>query len=352
MMWTRWTVGSLAAVCMLLPARAGAIGYATPDGLSFPGFDPLFDLAEGEVVELRVPEGGVISMLGLIRVVSHEEAVAGLVLELSDEDGALVTTAEVVPMRAQYEFDAVTEYVAVVFRPEAPLVAGAEYTGTLISATSSPPQSTPTPIHMVVVAATGELSPAFTELDFDQRSVEDPASQICCETFYEAVCAATRRVSHPLIGASLDADDLTLSQAVTWAIGIDADGDETPRAFGGFCGTVESPRWYGCGGFVAVEYPELQDEYCLITGVTSLVDGSEQRSEKKCDTWLGVDPPRDNTAAVLMNFETVECIDVLRDADGSPYGAEKEEGCGCLTGQVGTTGWWFGVLLLWRRRRR
>lgn len=347
----RWAVGVLVGV--LLPARAGAIGFSTPNGLSFPGFDPLYDLPEGEVVLLRVPEGGVISMLGLIRVVSHEDALAGLVLELSDENGALVTAAELVPMTARYEFDSVTEYVAVVFRPEVPLVAGAEYTGTLISNTTSPPQSAPTPIRMSVVPASGSLSPAFSALVFDQRSVEDPASQICCETFYEAYCAATRQVSHPVIGAYLDASDVTLSQGYTWAIGIDADGKETAREFGEFCGTVESPTYNGCGGFVSVEYNGPLDNYCLITGVTSLVDGSELRSEKKCDTWLGVDPPQDFTESVVADFaDNVECVDILRNADGSPFAEQQDEGCGCLAGQVAPMWWLVGVPLLWRRRRR
>lgn len=351
----RLVVAVLLAGLWSLPRQAGAIAYNTPDGLSFPGFDPLYDLVEGEEVELEVPAGGVISMLAVIRVTSHEDAIAGLELVLEDADGALETTAEIVPLWAQYEYDAITEYVAVVFRPATPLVAGAKYTGTLISHTSRPEQSMPTPINMVVVEPTGALSPAFEQLSFDQKSVPDPASEVCCETqysFYGPACLPTLYVSHPVIGAGLTADRLTLSQGYSWAVGIDAEGNETPRVVDSFCGTVTSPSaWYGCGGFVAVEYPGLLDNYCLIAGVTSLVDGSEQRSEMKCNTWLGVDPPRDVTESALAQLEEITCLGPLLDADGTPYGPEEDEGCGCLAGQAAPAGWLVVVPLLWRRRR-
>jgi hypothetical protein len=337
-----WISGLLATTCALAPASAAAVGFWTPDGLSF----PYLDYNEDGVVELVAPPGGVVTLLAYARRVSHDDALAGLTLELTDADGeALVATVELMPRSAVFEFGAVTEEVLLVFRPTTPLAPGAVYTGTLVSASQSPPDG-PAEISLTVSDAPPEpVSLDFAEADFEEERGSDPASEVCCETEDRSLCFPTREVSGASLTVRLTDDPLVRGQHLVWT----TKGDPEPHPRGDACDSMAYQPF--CPSTVGVGFPAQQDEYCLTVGMTSLVDGSERHGARVCTRGYYLMPPSEPTLSEFAREEfAARCIDVPRNADGTPFDPPPEEGCACLTGQATAPGWWL-VLALVRRRR-
>lgn len=282
---------------------------------------------------------GVIAVPGTLYRVELAEAAAKTTARLEREGTSIAAAVEIRPVRASVVSGEPMSDVVVVVRPAAPLAADSTYTLILELVGSSGELRTEElavtvtggPLGpLVPPAATLTLSPA--QLARDPVCCEGEASS-CGETthcFARSHEVLPRFIVQPKIEAPLSRNTLV------WIARVGRDGelewiDEDVPA-------RERLEW-------SVTFEEVQREYCVVLGLTSLIDGTTVMAEPMCAPVAETGAPRREPATVDMEYAEAVCLTPLVDVNGQPYVAE-ESGCSI----VGAPGLLILPALLRRRR--
>lgn len=301
-----------------------------------------------------LPGGGVLAISAMVRGVSVDAAVADFgELRVSRDDLDLAGALEFVTVASGLGDDGLQLHeVIVVWRPQEPLVVG-EQLDVLYTDGDGFDTTWSASVGAAAAPATlPEISPVA-------RTVQiDGPERVCCELRADScdlvsLCLPTsfrETAAMTLQGASLP--DIK-PQSYLWLARIDADGAREAPLLRPIDRDFEGTTWTTWLG--PVVFTDRDAPYCVIAGVTSLVDGTTVESEPLCLTAEQVGPLE--TIEFDLDLPAVargifrECVsDPVYEADGSPY--PRVASGGCRTAPTpGPAGLLLLALALLRRRR-
>lgn len=335
--------------CLLVAAVASAPDRASACSVSVP--EPGLSIWEIKFPPemLYTATGGVFSLFGGLYDVELAEAAALVDVALTRDGEALATELEVLRLGPAIREGEPSWSVAVVVRPVEPLQAGV-YEVRVKNADGE--VTFPLTVEDEPVAA---LDPPEVEvLDADEITT-GYGDRICCESQLTSSCGGTERCAFTKIdkvpALYVEPSPLPRTQAgsaLVWAQRLDAAGQPDPD------GRFAYPAQHDVSW--TVEFAAAQAEYCVVLGVTNLVDGTSVSGSPQClsreeagEPHVETDEPTDE------EIEAWECVGPLEYDDGTPFGEEPPaEKSGCRIGADGQAWAWLFVLagLGLRRRRR
>ncbi|PCC74376.1 MYXO-CTERM domain-containing protein [Nannocystis exedens] len=341
----------LFGTCLLVAAVASAPDRASACSTSepVPGLD-LWEL-HNPPERLYTATGGVFSLYGVLYDTELAEAAALVDVAVALDGEAVATELEVVQLNPTLSAGEPAWTVAVVVRPVEPLQAGV-YQVTVADLDGDE----------VTFPLTVEAEPVAT-LEPPAAEVVDPVEvtvgfggTICCESDLTSSCGETTRCDYTTFDKApavyVVPSPLPRAQAgsaLVWVQRLDAAGEPDPD------GRFQYPArdmidW-------TVEFAEAQAEYCVVLGVTNLVDGTSASGPPQCLSREEAGEPRVVTdEPTAEEIEAWECKGPLEYEDGTPFGEEPEKKeVGCRLGAEGGAWTWLAALAglgLGRRRRR
>lgn len=338
--------------------------------------DPGLSLYTEENDDRTLAADGVLAIDGYVFDMSVAAATESLDVAVTLEGAPVAGAIEVQTLRAGvydsggiYAGTRESYQVLIVWRPAAPLVAG-EYAVTL---TWDPP---PTEIYgpmdpppeqrLTRFTATGEVGPppaAPALVGGPADIVAEELARACCATFQsscggDSLCRPIEVRHEPgfRFGAVAAADQR--ERVILWTAEVKDGVVGEP--------TITSAPWPGWRGEIplfsqlpmdtVIRFADVRDEYCVVIGATSLIDGTSATGTPVC---AAMPAPYDETLTpefTQFDPETFEgeCLGPpVYEDDGAPYPEGAEEQSGCRSGERGP--WGLAVLaglLLVRVRRR
>ncbi|MCY1064107.1 hypothetical protein OV090_05015 [Nannocystis sp. RBIL2] len=299
---------------------------------------------------LYTASGGVFSLYGYLYDVEPADATALVDVALTLDGEAQATEVEVLRLSPTPIAGEPGWTVAIVVRPVEPLQAG-EYQVT-VGNVDDDEATFPLTVEAEPVAVPGPptaqvIKPEEVTAGYDDR--------VCCESQLTSSCGDTERCSFTSISkvpaVYVEPSSLPPAQAgsaLVWVQRLDAAGQPDPdRRF--TYPARHDVSW-------TVEFAAAQAEYCVVLGVTNLVDGTSVSGSPQClsreeagEPYVESDEPTEE------EIESWECVGPLEYDDGTPFGEEPPtKKSGCRIGADGQAWAWLAVLaaLGLRRRRR
>ncbi|WAS90336.1 hypothetical protein [Nannocystis punicea] len=343
----------LFGTCLLVAAVASVPGRASActSQVPVPGL---------EVWELRDPPemlytatGGVFVLYGLLFDVELAEAAALVKVALAQDDSALATEVELLRLSPTFLAGQPAWSVAIVVRPAMPLQAGL-YQVT-VGNVDGDEMTFPLTVEAEPVAV---LEPPTAEVVDPMLVTTGYGDFVCCETAEASSCGDRTRCEFTTIakvpGLYVVPSALPRAQAgsaLIWAQRLDAAGEPDPD------GRFQYPARHEVDW--TVEFAAAQAEYCVVLGVTNLVDGTSVSGPPQClSREVAGEPHVVTDEPTAEELESWECVTPVEYEDGTPFGEEEtpaKKEVGCRIGADGQAWTWLAALAglgLWRRRRR
>jgi len=340
---------------MLVATLVTAVRPASACSTSYPDTGLTLDFEQ----DYPVIEGGAMLVRAGSYAVDVDVAMADLLLWEVRRDGVVQPGAfEVVPL-----FDAEATSVtpeahvfALLWRPDAPFTAGGAYT--LDFQVADPHESTPVRVTLEVVAPPPLEPPPMTATA--TTVAVDPTETVCCESHLGSCgdsyqCEVTRATLLPAIDVRVGLKGIIEVHRVVWVAPVLPGGEIGPRVQGPYAQVTTPWSWEG-----TIRFDAPADEYCVVVGATSVIDGSDSISEPRCFGQAELGVPHEGSIALSTrmtpfvegDYEGGRCLGPLvYEADGAAYPreAEQPEASGC---SVTSPGPWSLLLLALIRRRR
>ncbi len=339
----------VAAAVLMLPRAADACETITPPaGLSFALFD-------GQ----PVAEGGVLVLRGEAYGVDVEAALQTLLLwEVRRDDVVVPGAFEVVALHDSVATSVTGErhVFALVWRPDTPFTIDGAYTVAYQIARSFSVEEGSAVLD-VRPAQSATLPEWYAQ---PHNVVVDGSDVVCCETLLgscgdSSLCGPTRGTTLPAIRLNLELIFDDGAQQIVWVAQVLPDGTIGPRVQADADGVGPS-YWYD-----TIVFDTAAEQYCVVIGVSTPVDGKELISEPQCVTAAQVGAPTSGRIELSASMESYEadsdragrCVGPLvYEADGAAYPREAQQvPQGCSVGSHGL-GWWVLLALIRRRRAR
>jgi MYXO-CTERM domain-containing protein len=299
---------------------------------------------------LYTATGGVFSLYGVVYDVEPADAAALVDVALTLDGEALATEIEVLRLSPTLVGDPPSWTVAIVVRPVEPLQAG-EYQVT-VGDVDGDEATFPLTVEAEPVAV---LEAPTAQVLRPEEVTVGYADRVCCESQLTSSCGDTERCTFTSISkvpavyvAPVSLPPAQTGSALVWVQRLDAAGQPDP------VGRFTYPARPNIGW--TVEFAAAQAEYCVVLGVTNLVDGTSVSGSPQClsreeagEPHVETDEPTDE------EIELWQCVGPLEYDDGTPFGEEPPaKKSGCRIGADGQAWAWLAVLvgLGLRRRRR
>lgn len=333
----------LVAAVASAPHRASACSTEVPEpGLSIweIGYPP---------DRLYTATGGVFSLYGVLYDVEAAEAAALVDVALTLDGEALATEVEVLRLNPTLVAGEPSWTVAIVVRPVEPLQAG-DYEVTVGDVDGGeatfPLTVEAEPVAVLEPPTVQAIQPEEVTAGYDDR--------VCCESQQTSSCGETKRCSFTSIAkvpavyvAPSSLPPAQAGSALVWVQRLDAAGQPDPD--GRFTYPARPDvSW-------TVEFAAAQAEYCVVLGVTNLVDGTSVSGTPQCLSREEAGEPYVETDALTEEeIGFWECVGPLEYDDGTPFREEPPaKNSGCRLGYDGQAGTWWAVWIgLGLRRRR
>ncbi|MFY0532919.1 MYXO-CTERM sorting domain-containing protein [Nannocystis pusilla] len=333
----------LVAAVALAPDRASACSVSVPEpGLSIWEIDYPPE-------RLYTATGGVFALFGNLYDVEFAEAADLVDVALTRDGEALATEIEVLRLGPAHSAGQPSWSVAVVVRPVEPLEAGAYD----VKVTNDDGEVMfPLTVEAEPVAA---IEPPTAEVVDPLETASGYGGRVCCESQLTSSCGETERCTFTEIDKipalyveSSSVPQTQAGSALVWAQRLDAAGQPDPG------GRFAYPARHDVNW--TIDFKAAQAEYCVVLGVTNLVDGTSVSGSPQClsreeagEPYVESDEPTDE------EIESWECVGPVEYDDGTPFGEEPPaKKSGCRIGGDGESWAWLFVLagLGLRRRRR
>lgn len=254
--------------------------------------------------------------------------------------------------------------LVIVWRPAAPLAPGAyagvmwvEYPG----GTNYHDEMNPLAITVTDAPGPPLAAPEFEAIG-GEMVAREVLEQACCETGYDScshdsLCKPTRVFEVPGFRIGTALPEIHRERAYLWvAQFVDGTPGAPQPTHTPWLRPWEdsAPLFAQWSDFNPVGFDEARDEYCVVLGATSLIDGSSATSEPFCATLAG---PREETltpefALYTESDDPWDCLEPPVYAhNGEPYpeGAEEPANQGC---RIAGGGAWGLLMVVGLRRRR
>lgn len=340
--------GRFLGTCLLVAAVASAPGRASACSSEV----PVPGLTVWEIGSppdrLYTATGGVFSLYGALYDVELADAAALVDVALTLEGEALATEVEVLRLSPTLVAGEPSWTVAIVVRPVEPLQAG-DYQVT-VSNVDGDAATFPLTVEAEPVAVPEPPTAQVLQSEVVTAGYDD---RVCCESQQTSSCGETRRCSFTSMAkvpavyvAPSSLPPVQAGSALVWVQRLDAAGQPDPA--GRFTYPARpNVSW-------TVEFAAAQAEYCVVLGVTNLVDGTSVSGAPQClsreevgEPHVVTDEPTDE------EIESWECVGPLEYDDGTPFGEEPPaKRSGCRIGGDGDAWAWLAVLVGLRLRRR
>ncbi|WP_434426745.1 MYXO-CTERM sorting domain-containing protein [Nannocystis pusilla] len=336
--------------CLLLAAVASAPDRAAACSTEVPEPGLLVWEIGNPPDRLFTATGGVFSLYGVLYDVEPADAAALVDVALTLDGEALATEVEVLRLSPTLVGAQPAWTVAIVVRPLEPLQAG-DYQVAVGNVdgdeTTFPLTVEAEPVAMPEPPTAAVIQPEEVTAGYD--------GQVCCESRQTSSCGDTERCTFTLVSkvpaVHVSPSPLPRAQAgsaLVWVQRLDAAGQPDPD------GRFSYPARNNISW--TVEFAAAQAEYCVVLGVTYLVDGTSVSGSPQCLTREEAGEPHVVTQEPSdEEIESWECVGPLEYDDGTPFGEEPPaEKSGCRLDGDGVSWAWMVVLagLGLRRRRR
>ncbi|MFZ6178689.1 hypothetical protein [Nannocystis pusilla] len=334
----------LVAAVVSAPGRASACSSEVPE----PGLS-VWEIGNPPD-RLYTATGGVFSLYGSLYDVEPADAAALVDVALTLNGEALATEVEVLRLSPNLLAGEPSWTVAIVVRPVEPLQAG-DYQVT-VGNVDGDEATFPLTVEAEPVAV---LEPPTAQVIEPEEVTAGYEGRVCCESQLTSSCGDTERCTFTEIAKvpALNVAPSSLSpaqagSALVWVQRLDAAGQPDPD------GRFSYPARPNVSW--TVEFAAAQAEYCVVLGVTNLVDGTSVSGSPQCLSREEAGEPHVVTdEPTEEEIESWECVGPLEYDDGTPFGeGPPAKKSGCRIGGDGASWAWLFVLagLGSRRRRR
>ncbi len=377
---TPLAAASLLALCVMIANTLSLLAPAPAEACSV-AYDPAVYIDEestrAQLEAGPLPTDGVLALT--VHVFDHESlalAQDALTVVVRDGDTPVPGTIELHELAHDPSSGTYWRGALAIWRPEQPLAANHTYTlesnepyedysgaGAPFTATFTTGAGPHAPL--------GELSATLRPTTADVEVLEEACcdhSSSSCGYAYACEWSSMRTAPALELDISLTGGEPSLGRV--WAVRVDPSGELLPPddPLSGGPAPISEELWLSFSapplgrGRQVVVFPDAQDEYCVVLGATSLIDGETITSAPQCAPRSSESEPGERErgpeelAELLAGSWGCSSAPVYKST-GAPLFPTEEEPAGCRVTQTprGLSGWTLLLLLLplplLRRRR-